>query len=67
MSEKVIVITGASSGMGKATALKMAQKGYKVVLGARRENKLQEIKTEIEKNGGMAIYEVTDVTSATAV
>lgn len=45
--------------MGKATALKMAQKGYKVVLEARRENKLQEIKTEIEKNGGTAIYGVT--------
>ena len=59
---KVVVITGASSGIGKATARLLAEDGAKVVLGARRENKLQEIATEIEKLGGEAAYQSTDVT-----
>lgn len=59
---KVVVITGASSGISKATAKLLAEDGAKVVLGARRENKLQEIATEIEKLGGEAAYQSTDVT-----
>jgi len=63
MSEsKVIVITGASSGIGEATAKLVVKDGAKVILGARRENKLKKIADEIEKLGGKAAYQVTDVT-----
>lgn len=59
--EKVIVIAGASSGMGEATAKLLAGRGDKVVLGARRESRLQDIVDDIKQNGGDAIYAVTDV------
>ncbi len=63
MSEsKVIVITGASSGIGEATAKLVAKDGAKVILGARRENKLKKIADGIEKLGGEAAYQATDVT-----
>ncbi|AHI55742.1 SDR family oxidoreductase [Listeria ivanovii] len=59
---KVIVITGASSGIGRATALLLSKKGAKIVLGARREDRLKTIVKTIVDNGGEAIYAVTDVT-----
>ncbi len=59
---KVVVITGASSGIGEAAAKLLAKNGAKVVLGARREDNLQRIVTEITEAGGSAIYQVTDVT-----
>lgn len=63
MSEsKVIVITGASSGIGEATAKLVVKDGAKVILGARRENKLKKIADEIEKLGGEVAYQATDVT-----
>lgn len=58
---KVIVITGASSGIGEATAKLLASKGNKVVLGARREERLQKIVKDIEQSGGQATYLATDV------
>jgi len=58
IENKVVVITGASSGIGAATACLLASKGAKVVLGARREDRLQELVKEIGDN---AIYRVTDV------
>lgn len=61
IKDKVIVITGASSGIGEATAKLVAKNGDKVVLGARREARLQEIVKDIEANGGPAAYSVTDV------
>lgn len=61
IKDKVIVITGASSGIGEATAKLVAKNGAKVVLGARREARLQEIVKDIEANGGQAAYSVTDV------
>lgn len=64
---KVVIITGASSGIGEVTAKNLASQGAKVVLGARRENRLQSIKQAIEENGGEAVYQVTDVTSHTDV
>ncbi|WP_342648492.1 SDR family oxidoreductase [Mucilaginibacter sp. CSA2-8R] len=60
---KTIVITGASSGIGRATAKLLANQGAKLVLGARRNNRLQELSDEINKTGGIAVYQQTDVTS----
>ncbi len=62
VKDKVIVITGASSGIGAATAKLLAQNGAKVVLGARREERLQSLVKEITDAGGFARYSVTDVT-----
>lgn len=61
ISGKVIVITGASSGMGEATARGLAAKGAKVALGARRLDRLEAIVKEIEAAGGEAIAVATDV------
>lgn len=60
---KVVAITGASSGIGQATALKLAGLGAKVVLGARSKEKLDQLTTAINKKGGQAAYAVTDVTN----
>ncbi|WP_281989276.1 SDR family oxidoreductase [Aquimarina aggregata] len=60
---KVVVITGASSGLGETTARYLASKGANVVLGARREDRLQAITKEINTKGnGKAVYVKTDVT-----
>ncbi|MBD8847284.1 SDR family oxidoreductase [Priestia megaterium] len=63
IQDKVVIITGASSGIGEATAKELASKGAKLVLAARREDRLQQLQEKIKKNGGKAIYKVTDVTS----
>lgn len=63
IKDKVVIITGASSGIGEATAKELASKGAKVVLAARREDRLKKLQEEIKSNGGQAIYKVTDVTS----
>ena len=60
---KVVIITGASSGIGEATAKLLASKGAKVVLGARREQKLAQLVDEIRSAGGQAVYQVMDVTN----
>ncbi|CAM4093730.1 SDR family oxidoreductase [Zobellia roscoffensis] len=62
ITDKVIIITGASSGIGEATALKLSGKGAKVVLTARREERLEELKEKIESNGGTAMIVTGDVT-----
>lgn len=62
IKDKVAIITGASSGIGEATAKLLASKGAKVVLGARRADKLKQIAAEIERDGGEAIYQELDVT-----
>ena len=64
IKDKVVIITGASSGIGEATAKLLASKGAKVVLGARREGKLKQILDEIKKDGGQAIYKELDVTKS---
>jgi len=58
---KVIVITGASSGIGEAIALMLAKKGAKIVLGARRADRLEDLVTRIAQAGGHAEYLVTDI------
>jgi NADP-dependent 3-hydroxy acid dehydrogenase YdfG len=62
IKDKVVIITGASSGIGEATAKLLASKGAKIVLGARREDKLKQIADEILLDGGQAVYQVLDVT-----
>ena len=62
IKDKVVIITGASSGIGESTAKLLASKGAKVVLGARRKDKLKQIAEEIKKNGGQAVYQELDVT-----
>lgn len=64
LKDKVVIITGASSGIGEATAYKLAEAGAKIVLGARREDKLKAIADKIAQNGGEAAYRVTDVVKA---
>jgi NADP-dependent 3-hydroxy acid dehydrogenase YdfG len=62
IKDKVVIITGASSGIGEATAKLLASKGAKLVLAARREGNLQKISSDIIEDGGEAVYRVTDVT-----
>jgi NADP-dependent 3-hydroxy acid dehydrogenase YdfG len=59
---KVIIITGASSGMGAAAARHLAAKGASVTLGARRSDQLKKIAADITSAGGKATAAVTDVT-----
>ena len=58
---KIVAITGASSGMGKAIAMELAKNGAKVVLGARRTAQLQQIVEEINSEGGKATFAQIDV------
>jgi len=62
INNKVALITGASSGIGKATALGLAEEGAKVVLAARSADKLQDLQQQIEQRGQEAIIVETDVT-----
>ena len=61
IQHKTIVITGASSGIGAATAQLLAQNGANVVLGAHRADKLAALTATIQQAGGQAAYRVTDV------
>jgi NADP-dependent 3-hydroxy acid dehydrogenase YdfG len=63
MSDKIIAITGASSGIGEASARLLAKSGAKLVLGARRHEQLTTIAREIEADGGVAVPVALDVTS----
>ncbi|MGP3945006.1 SDR family oxidoreductase [Streptomyces sp. 6N106] len=58
---KVIAITGASSGIGEATALLLAERGAKVVLAARRSDRIEALAARITEAGGEAVPVVTDV------
>lgn len=65
--QRVVVITGASSGIGRATARRFAADGAAVVICARREERLLEAAGEIEQAGGQALAIVADVTSSEAM
>lgn len=61
---KVVLITGASSGIGEATARLLAAQGHRVYVGARRTDRLETLVQEIRANGGKAAFRALDVTSA---
>ena len=67
ISGKSIIITGASSGIGEATAKMLAERGAKLMLAARRADKLDKLVAEIEAAGGTAAYQVVDVTKQSQV
>ena len=58
ISNKVVIITGASSGLGETTARMLADKGAKLMLAARREDRLKALTDSIKSNGGEASYQV---------
>ena len=61
LNGKVVVVTGASSGIGEAMAREYAKMGAKVVMAARREEELKRIASEIESEGGKVAYSACDV------
>jgi NADP-dependent 3-hydroxy acid dehydrogenase YdfG len=67
IAEKVIVITGASSGLGEASARLLASEGAKVVLGARRRDRIQALAAELTNGGGKVIAVATDVSDRAQV
>ncbi|MEV6021873.1 SDR family oxidoreductase [Streptomyces sp. NPDC052036] len=67
LSGRVAVVTGASSGIGEATSEHLAALGAKVVVLARRADRLDDLVGRIEKNGGSALAIAVDVTDAAAV
>jgi len=62
IKDKVAIITGASSGIGYATALTLSKAGAKVAIGARRTDKLAKLEDEIKQNGGEVFSQKLDVT-----
>ncbi len=65
LDQKIVLITGASSGIGAATAKLLGQSGAKLFLGARRGDRLAALCDEINSVGGDAEYQIVDVTSRT--
>lgn len=65
--EQTAIVTGASSGIGRATAMELAEHGADVVLASRTESKLEAVKAEIETEGGTAFVAPTDVRSRNSV
>lgn len=62
LQDKVALVTGGTSGIGKAAALALAVAGAKVVVAGRRENEGREVVEAIEKLGGKALFVKTDIT-----
>ena len=64
---RVAIVTGASSGIGKAAAMKLQEAGYDVVLGARRLHELQEVAAQAKDGGGRVLVVPCDVTNPSSV
>ena len=62
IKDKIVVVTGASSGLGEAAARRLSAQGATVVLGARRADRLQLLAKDLEARGGKALALTTDVT-----
>jgi len=62
IEDKVVVITGASSGLGEATARHLVERGATVVIGARRIDRIESLAAELTANGGKVVAVETDVT-----
>jgi NADP-dependent 3-hydroxy acid dehydrogenase YdfG len=60
---KVVVITGASSGIGEAATRLLAERGAQIVVGARRTDRLEKLVADIARNGGSAAFRAVDITS----
>jgi NADP-dependent 3-hydroxy acid dehydrogenase YdfG len=67
LKDKVVIITGASSGFGASAARMFAREGCKVVLAARRLNRLEKLAGEIREAGGEALPIATDVSQLAQV
>ena len=67
LADDTAIVTGASSGIGAATAAELAAAGASVVLAARREKRLESLATEIRQSGGEAAVVPTDVTDEAAI
>lgn len=65
--EKVAIVTGATSGIGREVAVRLAAEGTRVVLAGRRAGRAEQIVAQILERGGDAIYVRTDVTDSAAV
>ncbi len=62
LKEKVALITGASAGIGRASALALAEEGANLILTARRKERLEEIRAKVEKAGGKVVSIIGDAT-----
>jgi NADP-dependent 3-hydroxy acid dehydrogenase YdfG len=62
LKNKIVAITGAGRGIGRATAIHLAEHGARLVLGSRNQAELATVAGEIEAAGGDAVYQMTDVT-----
>lgn len=62
LTDRIVLVTGASSGIGEATALRLAGEGAKLVLGARRTDRLEALVAKIREQGGQAVFRPLDVT-----
>ena len=67
LSDKVILVTGASSGIGAGLVRELGRAGAKLMIGARRTDRLEALKAEIEGEGGMVAMQALDVTDRASV